>query len=103
MPIHQTKLIMAKPQATGCVIAQMPTPFRKSQVTATSSTVASAPPTPKIANQPSGVVGVSTMRVIFSVTETKLCPGAMTLYSPVAWSIPGLSFNSTAILAPLTC
>ena len=33
MPIHQTKLMMANPQATGCVMAQMPTPLRKSQVT----------------------------------------------------------------------
>ena len=40
MPIHQTKLMMAKPQATGCVMAQMPTPFRNSQVTATISMVA---------------------------------------------------------------
>ncbi len=47
MPIHQTKLMMAKPQATGCVMAQMPMPFRNSQVTATSSRVAPAPATPK--------------------------------------------------------
>ena len=60
MPIHQTKLIIAKPQATGCVMAQMPVPFRNSQVTATSSMVAPAPATLKIANQPSGVCGVST-------------------------------------------
>ncbi len=103
MPIHHTKLIIAKPQATGWVMPQMPVPTRKSQVTATISIVASAPPTPKTANQPSGVVGVSTIRVIFSVTERKLCPGAMTRYSPVAGSIFGLSFNSTAIPAPLTC
>ena len=45
IPIHQTKLMIAKPQATGCVIAQMPTPFRNSQVTATSSTVAPPPAT----------------------------------------------------------
>ena len=42
IPIHQTKLMMANPQATGWVMAQMPTPLRKSQVTATSSTVAPA-------------------------------------------------------------
>src|SRR5580692_3296859 len=28
IPIHQTKLMIAKPQAIGMVIAQMPTPFR---------------------------------------------------------------------------
>ena len=65
----------------------MPMPFRNSQVTATSSMVAPAPATPKSANQPSGVFGVSTMRAIFSVTDLKVCPGAMTRYSPVAGSI----------------
>jgi hypothetical protein len=83
MPIHQTKLMIAKPQATGCVIAQMPTPLRNSQVTATSSMVAPRRPRLKSANQPSGVCGVSTMRAIFSVTDLKVCPGAMTRYSPV--------------------
>ena len=61
MPIHHTKLMMANPHATGWVMAQMPTPLRNSQVTATSSTVAPAPAMPKNANQPSGVCGVSTM------------------------------------------
>ncbi len=75
MPIHQTKLMMAKPQATGCVIAQIPAPFRNSQVTATSSMVAPAPATLKIANQPSGVFGVSTIRAILSVTDLKGLPG----------------------------
>ena len=37
-------------------MAQMPTPFRNSQVTATSSIVAPAPAMPKSANQPSGVL-----------------------------------------------
>src|ERR1700733_4578223 len=90
MPIHQTKLIIAKPQATGCVIAQMPTPFRNSHVTATSSTVAPPPAIPKSASQPKGVCGVSTMRVILSVTDLKVSPTPTTRYSPVAGSTPGL-------------
>ena len=94
MPIHHTKLIMANPHATGCVTPQMPMPLRKSQVTATSSIVAPAPATPKRANHPSGVTGVSTIRVIFSVTDPKLCPGAMTRYSPVAGSIRPSSLGS---------
>ena len=98
IPIHQTKLMMAKPQATGWVTPQMPVPLRKSQVTATISTVASAPPTAKIANQPSGVSGVSTMRVIFSVTDRNVWPGAMTRYSPVAGSILSSSFISLAAI-----
>jgi len=72
MPIHQTKLMMANPQATGCVMAQMPTPFRNSHVTAVSSTVAPPPANVKRANQPIGVCGVSTMRVIFSVIDRKV-------------------------------
>ena len=86
MPIHQTKLMMAKPQATGCEMAQMPTPLRKSQVSATSSTVAPPPAKVNSANQPIGVCGVSTMRAIFSVMDRKVCPGAITRYSPVAGS-----------------
>ena len=35
IPIHQTKLTIAKPQPTGMLIAQMPTPLMISQATAT--------------------------------------------------------------------
>ena len=98
MPIHQTKLMMANPQATGCVMAQMPTPFRNSQVTATSSIVAPPPATVKSANQPIGVCGVSTMRAIFSVIDRKVWPGAITRYSPVAGSIIG-SAGFTSLVA----
>ena len=52
IPIHQTKLMMAKPQATGCVMAQMPTPFRNSQVSATSSIVAPPPAMAKSRTSP---------------------------------------------------
>ena len=71
-------------------MAQMPVPLRKSQVTAVSSNIATEPPMPKRANQPSGVCGVSTMRAIFSVTDRKVWPGPKTRYSPVAGSTPGL-------------
>jgi hypothetical protein len=104
IPIHQTKLIMAKPQATGCVMAQMPTPLRKSQVSATMSTVAPPPAMVKRANQPMGVCGVSTMRTIFSVIDRKVWPGAMTRYSPVAgstqWSA-GFTSLVAIVLVPL--
>src|SRR6266568_4866809 len=103
IPIHQTKLIIANPQATGCVIPQMPTPTRNSQHTAVSSMVATAPATPKKANQPSGVCGVSTMREIFSVTDLKVWPGPITRYSPVAGSIPGsLGFTSLVAIVAST-
>ena len=48
------------------------------------------------ANQPSGVCGVSTMRVILSVTDLKVSPGARTRNSPVAGSstrIVGFHFS----------
>src|SRR5579863_8945492 len=90
MPIHHTKLMMAKPQATGWVMAQMPTPFRNSQVTATSRTVAPPPAMPRNARKPRGVRGVSTIREILSVIDLKVSPSAMTRNSPVAGSIPGL-------------
>jgi hypothetical protein len=37
MPIHQTKLAIAKPQATGMSMPQMPTPLTSSQLTAPSA------------------------------------------------------------------
>src|SRR5579863_3203471 len=89
IPIHQTKLIIAKPQATGWVIAQIPTPLRNSQVTATRRIVAPPPAMPKKASQPSGVCGVSTMLEIFSVTDLKVSPRPTTRNSPVLGSVPG--------------
>src|SRR6185437_5370976 len=83
IPIHQTKSIIAKPHATGCEIAQIPTPFRNSQTRATINIVAPPPAIANNANQPRGVCGVSTMRVIFSVTDLKVWPGPMTRNSPV--------------------
>src|ERR1700744_2053877 len=37
IPIHQTKLMMAKPQAMGMLIPQMPTPFRNNTQTQSAS------------------------------------------------------------------
>ena len=82
IPIHQTKLMIAKPQATGCVMAQIPVPLRKSHVTATIRTPAIELATMNPPNQPRGVCGVSTMREIFSVIDLKVCPGAMTRVFP---------------------
>ncbi len=89
IPIHHTKFTMANPHATGMVMAQMPTPFRNSQVTATSSMTVTPPASAKPKNQPSGVCGVSTIRDSLSVTERNVCPGAMTRCSPVSGSIIG--------------
>ena len=89
IPIHQTKLMMAKPQAPGMVTPQMPTPLRKSQVMPITTPVATPPPTTRPKNQPSGVFEVRTTSAIFWVTDLKLWPGARTAYSPVTGSIMG--------------
>ena len=72
IPIHHTKLMMAKPQAPGMVTPQMPTPFRNSQVMPMTTPVATPPATTSPKNQPSGVFDVSTMLAIFCVTDLKL-------------------------------
>ncbi len=71
-------------------MAQMPTPFRNSHVTAVSSMHTKPPATTNPNHHPSGVWLVSTIRDTFSVTDLKVCPGAMTRYSPVTGSIIGL-------------
>ena len=55
---------------------------------------------------PAACRGVSTMRAIFSVTDLKVCPGAMTRYSPVAGSSPAtrcgsFGFRSVVAIVPL--
>jgi hypothetical protein len=94
IPIHQTKLMMAKPQAPGMVTPQIPTPLRKSQVMPMITPVATPAPTIRPKNQPSGVLDVRTMPAIFCVTDLKLWPGAMTAYSPVMGSIIGSKTGS---------
>ena len=42
MPTHQTKLTMSKPQATGMLMPQMPTPVMNSQPTETRNRLRSA-------------------------------------------------------------
>src|SRR5580658_8184874 len=81
IPIHHTKLIIANPHAPGIVTPQIPTPFRNSQVSATTTRHATPPATVSPANHPSGVFDVSTISEIFCVTDLKLCPGAITAYS----------------------
>ncbi len=90
IPIHQTKLMMANPHAPGMVTPQMPTPFRKSHVRAMINSVATPPATVSPPNQPSGVLLVSTRPAIFCVTDLKVCPGAITSYSPVRESSLGI-------------
>ena len=98
IPIHQTKLMIAKPQATGMVMPQMPTPLRNSQVTAISSRIATLAGQQEAAEPAQRRVRVSTIREIFSVTDLKVCPGAMTRTSPVIGSSIG-SLTGTSLVA----
>ncbi len=57
---------------------QMPTPFTTRYPMANSIIMVSRKPTPKPMNQPVEVGRVSTMELILSVTDPKVCPGSMT-------------------------
>ena len=78
MPIHQTKLMIAKPQPTGMLTPQMPVPLMSSQVIAISSIIVSMKPTNRPKNQLYGCRRVRTIAAIFSVTVPNVCPGSMT-------------------------
>ena len=72
IPIHHTKLVMAKPHATGTLMPQIPTPSDTSTTTDHKKTSSSANPTPNDAIQNSGVLRVSTTDEIWSVTVPKV-------------------------------
>src|SRR5260370_563496 len=68
IPIHQTKLTMAKPQPTGILMPQIPTPLMISQARETVSTITIVKARAKPATQPREVGRVRTMALILSVT-----------------------------------
>ena len=78
IPIHQTKLTMAKPHPMGMVTPQMPMPLRKRYPMANSIIMVSMKAMPKPRNHPLEAGRVSTMALIFSVTVPKVWPGSMT-------------------------
>ena len=69
IPIHQTKLTMAKPQPMGILMPQMPTPLMINHAMATLSIITSENASPKPASQPSDTGRVRTIAAILSVTE----------------------------------
>ena len=89
IPIHQTKLMIANPHAPGIVTPQIPTPLSTSHVTPMTTPIATVAAKNRPPHHAQGVLPVSTMPAIFWVTLLKLCPGAMTAYSPVRGSIIG--------------
>ena len=76
MPIHQTKLMMSKPQPTGTFGPQSPMPLKRRPATVKSSSIRSEKPIAKPTNQPTGVRRWRTMLLILSVTVPKSWPGS---------------------------
>src|SRR5580704_14831096 len=100
IPIHHTKLMIAKPHAPGIVTPQIPVPLINSHVQPITTPSATVEATISPKNQPSGVLDVSTMPAIFSVTDLNVCPGAMSAYSPVRGAIIGSSMGFFVAIMP---
>ena len=77
MPIHQTKLMIAKPQPTGMLTPQIPVPFSSSQVTAIPSIPMRRKPSETTTNQAMGCGLVRTTPLILSVIDPNVWPGSM--------------------------
>ena len=76
IPIHQTKLTIAKPHAAGIRMPQIPTPLIINRVTTMFNNIRRAKPMRKPNTQP-GVTGrVRTIALILSVTLSNVWPGA---------------------------
>src|SRR5262245_7392957 len=75
IPIHQTKLMMSKPQPTGMRTPQTPMPLKSRKATATSRSCRTPKEIAKPTNQASGVFRWRTMLEILSVTVPKSWPG----------------------------
>jgi hypothetical protein len=68
MPIHQTKLMMSKPQPTGWLLPQMPMPVRRSFVIAVASIAVKRPVMPIAIHQAAPARLRRTIELIWSVT-----------------------------------
>src|SRR5829696_1923031 len=77
IPIHHTKLMIAKPQPTGWLTPQMPVPLISSHVTAMPSMPINMKPIDTTMNQLRGVRPPRTTPLILSVIEPKVWPGSM--------------------------
>ena len=77
MPIHQTKLMIAKPQPTGWLTPQIPVPLIISQVTAIPSAPMIMNPMDTTMNHVSGVFVLRTTLPILSLIEANVWPGSM--------------------------
>ena len=78
MPIHQTKFTIANPHATGILTPQIPTPFSNSQPMAKFISRSKAKAMANPPSQPLVTGRLSTISLIFRVTDSLLYPGATT-------------------------
>src|SRR5829696_6799321 len=78
MPIHQTKLRMSMPQATGTLTPQSPIPTNTRFVIASNISWKSANEIAKPKNHASDVFRFKTIELILSVTDANVSPGSMT-------------------------
>src|SRR5262249_5370003 len=83
IPIHHTRLTIAKPHPTGMLMPQIPVPLTKRYVTAMSSTLTMTNDRKNPSHHPSGARLVRTIELILSVTEPNVWPGAITGGTPV--------------------
>src|SRR5258708_20675748 len=78
IPIHQTKLAMAKPQPMGTLMPQIPTPLMISQARETVRIITRPNVRVNPTTQPRDVGRVRTIELILSVTDVKVYPGSST-------------------------
>src|SRR5215467_5451057 len=78
MPIHQTKLRMSMPHATGTLTPHKPIPTNTRFVIASSISWKSAKEIAKPKNHASDVFRFKTIELILSVTEANVSPGSIT-------------------------
>ncbi len=78
MPIHQTKLMMSKPQPTGMLMPHSPTPFTRTAVRANRNICTTAKASRKPISQPGRNPGVRIAELIFDVIEPNEWPGSTT-------------------------
>src|SRR5262249_21209567 len=97
IPIHHTKLTIAKPQPIGMLIPQIPTPLAISHAIAIINIIKTLKDSANPASHPRDSGRVKTIDAILSVTEAYVCPGSST---GVSRRICGLLTGGSAVLMP---
>src|ERR1700745_2302797 len=75
IPIHQTKLTIANPQATGMLIPQIPTPIANRVVIPYSKPINRRKPIPKLTHQKGGCFRSSTIPLIWALVDSSVAVG----------------------------